>query len=485
MGQKQSRDELLYQQVSHGNSERIKALSREGAGLEWTDKEGKSPLIVACMHPELFHVAKTLIELGANVDAYRRGFHGGTPLHHAAEKGLDQAVKLLLSHGAKALVTNDDCQTPLDVARVKGYNNVVNAIELNLHLQSDASKSHICLFSGWLRELSGPGFLEVLAPGWVWVVVIPCGSHKFKKHLKFELAIYPSSQDAQPRRVIQLSKAKIKKPKFRRADPALIIVDKSTKTRYKLASENEGDKQQIQWLYNACKGISPVLRPLLTNTQNPVVSVTAPPSTAEDVELAMAIDASIQPVVQERPSLLPNTHLSSENINGLETSVDNIIPIGLVPTEGPMSPSKASSSGWLDEPAKDTYNQWGMPKAGPSGNPTQHVQSQHNIPVPASSIPSAPPILEEVVDDGSVPYLPINSSTPTVANRPVRTSEVKENEGAASSCVICLDAQSEGACVPCGHMAGCMSCLNEIKAKNWGCPVCRAKIDQVIRVYAV
>ncbi|KAL6325365.1 hypothetical protein AAG906_023210 [Vitis piasezkii] len=50
--------------------------------------------------------------------------------------------------------------------------------------------------------------------------------------------------------------------------------------------------------------------------------------------------------------------------------------------------------------------------------------------------------------------------------------------GAASSCVICLDAPMEGACIPSDHMAGCMSCLNEIKAKKWGCPVCRAKIDQ-------
>lgn len=31
---------------------------------------------------------------------------------------------------ANALVMNDDCQTPLDVARVKGFGNVVRAIEV-------------------------------------------------------------------------------------------------------------------------------------------------------------------------------------------------------------------------------------------------------------------------------------------------------------------------------------------------------------------
>ena len=34
MGQQQSKDELLYQQVSYGNTEGIKSLCRDGAGLE-------------------------------------------------------------------------------------------------------------------------------------------------------------------------------------------------------------------------------------------------------------------------------------------------------------------------------------------------------------------------------------------------------------------------------------------------------------------
>lgn len=45
MGQQQSKDELLYQQVGYGNTEGIKTLSREGAGLEvkrkWKSKVKK------------------------------------------------------------------------------------------------------------------------------------------------------------------------------------------------------------------------------------------------------------------------------------------------------------------------------------------------------------------------------------------------------------------------------------------------------------
>jgi len=40
---------------------------------QWIDREGRTPLIVACMNPELVDVAKTLIELGANVNAYCPG----------------------------------------------------------------------------------------------------------------------------------------------------------------------------------------------------------------------------------------------------------------------------------------------------------------------------------------------------------------------------------------------------------------------------
>lgn len=41
--------------------------------MQWVDKDGKTPLIVACMDPERFISAKTLIELGAHVNAYRPG----------------------------------------------------------------------------------------------------------------------------------------------------------------------------------------------------------------------------------------------------------------------------------------------------------------------------------------------------------------------------------------------------------------------------
>ncbi|KAL5701913.1 hypothetical protein ACHQM5_027195 [Ranunculus cassubicifolius] len=394
MGQQQSaqnKDELLYQQVHYGNIEGIKSLFHDGARLEWIDKEGKTPLIAACLNAELYMVAKTLIELGANVNSYRPGIHAGTPLHHAAKRGLEQTVKLLLSNGANASVMNDDCQTPMDVARAKGHSNVVRTLE-----------HHICPFYGTLREFHGPGFLEAFTSQWlskkVWAVVVPCAPRNPDRPLKLQLAIYPNAQDAQPRAVISLWKAKIEEPKLSHPDPTLIIFDDQTKTRYKFASEDEGDKHQLQWFYNACIGVTQAMNPALPqNNTPPPIPATAPPTTSDD-------------------------------------------GLGL-----------------------HEYHGWTGPEAGPS-------------------IPSAPPI-PDGADIGPVHYPDIDSSP--VELPPVQSSKVESGSSSSPTCAICLDAPVEAACIPCGHMAGCMSCLSEIKGKKWGCPVCRAKIEQVVRLYAV
>ncbi|KAH6778048.1 hypothetical protein C2S52_006442 [Perilla frutescens var. hirtella] len=470
MGQQQSKDELLYQQVNYGNIEGIKALRSQGAGLEWIDSEGKTALVVACMNPQLYHVAKTLIELGANVNVYRPGRHAGTPLHHAAKRGLDQNVQLLLSHGANALVMNDDCHTPLDLARAKGFGNVVRAIE-----------GHMCLFSGWLRELYGPGFLERLAPQLlsrkVWVVVLPCGSRSLAKPFKLELAIYAGAQDARPSMTIQLWKANLEEPNFDQPDPAAIIADISKGTRIKLAPGNESEKHQLQRFCNACKGIPQVMHPSFPFDNQPPTAPPAAASSADDEELAMAINASLQSVSDTYLGSGPET--SSSTSNSINSS-SHVEPYN----KGEASVSR-EASGSRSEIQQD----------GPVGSSSQVLANDNVVsstlqttPGNPSSVstPSAPP----VADAGPIIYpsidtSPVDLSSPDVDAITGKADDKKGGEETTSSCTICLDAPLEGACVPCGHLAGCMSCLKEIKAKNWGCPVCRSKIDQIIRIYAV
>ncbi|XP_071732480.1 putative E3 ubiquitin-protein ligase XBAT35 isoform X2 [Rutidosis leptorrhynchoides] len=457
MGLQQSKDALLYEQVSYGTTEGIKKLHNEGAGLEWIDKEGKTPLILASMNPQLYDVAKTLIELGANVNAYRPGRHAGTPLHHAAKRGLEPMVKLLLSHGANALVMNDDCQTALDVARVKGFTNVVRAIE-----------NHICLFSGWLQELYGPGFLELLAPQLlsrkVWVVILPCGARKITVPIKLELAIYSGLQDAKPRTFIALWKANLDDTNISQPDPTVVITT-SKKSRIKIAPVNGNEKQQLERFCNACKGIPQVVRPAFPFNNQDSIVVPAAQTATEDPASAQAITMSIQSGSVVGPAV-PDTYTSS----------------------GSTSPaSQNSETSAYDKKSGCEINDVGTSSTQISYHPNTDSNTYSQIvptapvnQVAPSLIPSAPPI-PDMEYDGPIHYPSIDSEPIDLAD----TGEKEKNKSDSSSCVICLDAPAEGACIPCGHMAGCMSCLNEIKGKNWGCPVCRTKIDQVVRLYAV
>lgn len=433
MGQQQSKDELLYRKAVEGNVQAVKALRTEGAGLEWVDRDGKTPLIAVCLYPQGIIIAEALIDLGANVDAYRPGRHAGTPLHHAAKRGLDQTVRLLLSRGANPLLRNDEGQTPIDVARLRGFSNVVHAIE-----------NQICFFSGWLREVYGPGFLKVLAPQLlskkIWGVVLPFGPHNPAKPVKLEFVIYASLQDAQPRMVIDLRKASIEEPKLNKEEVMLIIHDITTNARYKFASPIVGDRRQIQFLYNACRGIPQAsIVPTIHNIN---------PTSANQAE-----ELLIQSLMDDNE---PISHGSNFNgwINEAAKEEHNGWGVSEVTRPSKRKVIKeannAKHTGWIDQPNENGNglgnNRWVMPA---EDNKIADRKTGLN--------------LHELVQEmGPSPTAPVSSS-----------------------CSICWEAAVEGACVPCGHMAGCMGCLNEIKTKKGECPVCRCPINQVIRIYAV
>lgn len=503
MGAQQSKDELLYTEVLNGNQDGVKSLRRAGAGLEWMDKEGRTPLILACTRGELLEMAITLINLGANINSYKPGVHGGTPLHHAAKRGLDKTVTMLLSRGANPLAINDNCETPLDMARAKDHVTVVRIIE-----------GRISLFCGMIRELSGPGFLEALAPQWlskkIWAVVLPSISHNPRRPPRFELVIYPTPKVSRPRTTISLSKVEIEEPKFGLPDPVLVLVDKSTRSKYKFLSECEGDKPQLHRFYEACKGIrmpqnevntsfvwgSPPLQPNLPAT--PPANVPLP----EDVELAMAIAASMQFASQEGIRPVSQQSSLTSDLNGWEN-----ISGGGPPDRTTVPSNNDTNGGWSGEAGSTSCNGWVADEARPSSSNT--AETLTNDPtvlrpsVSANSVaasvavcsPSAPPLPAANIlgsDDGPILYPSIDaspieddfSSTAQHGTQSIASSSKAEGD-TSGTCIICWDAPAEGVCIPCGHLAGCMSCLNEIQVKNWGCPVCRAIIEQVIKVYAV
>ncbi|CAN6180082.1 unnamed protein product, partial [Urochloa humidicola] len=172
-------DQQLHKEVSYGCLERIRDLRAQGADLESTDSLGKTPLMKASAHARP-GMALVLIEMGANVNAYRRGSYRATALHHAADSGAKFVVELLITYGADPYIRNDYGETSLELARRKGHMHVVRAIE-----------RQICLFRGWMREKYGP---DSFMTNKIWAVVLPCEAQNPTRPLKLELAIYHASQ---------------------------------------------------------------------------------------------------------------------------------------------------------------------------------------------------------------------------------------------------------------------------------------------------
>ncbi|KAJ0977712.1 hypothetical protein J5N97_013186 [Dioscorea zingiberensis] len=135
--------------------------STSNSSQQCVDNEGR----LACSSPDLFHVAKALIKLGR---------HGGTPLHHAAGLGIRKIVSLLLDHTEYPFLTNDDCETAIDLGRQRGHAPVVRVIEHHIHK-----------FCGWMWLFSGPTPEFKVAFGLLWVRWSEEGWRRIRKPRSF------------------------------------------------------------------------------------------------------------------------------------------------------------------------------------------------------------------------------------------------------------------------------------------------------------
>ena len=54
---------------------------------------------------------------------------------------------------------------------------------------------------------------------------------------------------------------------------------------------------------------------------------------------------------------------------------------------------------------------------------------------------------------------------------------------AGDVCSVCMDAQKDWACIPCGHLAMCKDCSARVKRLTGRCPICSQRIKQVMQVY--
>ncbi len=78
----------------------------------------------------------------------------------------------------------------------------------------------------------------------------------------------------------------------------------------------------------------------------------------------------------------------------------------------------------------------------------------------------------------------IRSSMDIVTNLLLNSIEDEQSEK-KPICSICLDDDANAAIVPCGHSNFCYECISShhINSQNKECPICRAEIMMVIKLY--
>lgn len=103
----------LIKAIEKGDTIKARILITSGKEINKSNKQGETPLIMACIR-EKQDIVKLLLEKGANPN--RGNKQGETPLYVACEFGNIGIVKLLLGYGANINTSNKQGETPLYIA---------------------------------------------------------------------------------------------------------------------------------------------------------------------------------------------------------------------------------------------------------------------------------------------------------------------------------------------------------------------------------
>jgi hypothetical protein len=69
------------------------------------------------------------------------------------------------------------------------------------------------------------------------------------------------------------------------------------------------------------------------------------------------------------------------------------------------------------------------------------------------------------------------------AVRAIRNRIDPPKEDSAGDCVVCLCEPATHAMIPCGHRCVCEDCSEGLLRSRGACPICRACVDQIVKIY--
>jgi ankyrin repeat protein len=137
----------LHHAVSAGNVAAVEKLAAAGANVNFVDKDGATPLILAAScRLGRADTVRALLAAGAQLQT--ADTEGWTALHHAADRGRTEIVELLVAQGASVNAALDTRDTPLHLA-VKSKHTftvqVLLAAGADVYTPGSNSRSALCM----------------------------------------------------------------------------------------------------------------------------------------------------------------------------------------------------------------------------------------------------------------------------------------------------------------------------------------------------
>ncbi|TMW63548.1 hypothetical protein Poli38472_002489 [Pythium oligandrum] len=482
-------------------------------------KKHTTPLMAACLKADkgqkkpsrsAFEVIRLLIEFGADPVLRDKTPFGYTALHYAAMSNQSRSIELLMRMGADPFALNCLGHAPIDFARWEEKAEARDMLTQNARVKE-----------GWLEvkreKLSGLGIWKKR-----FCVVLACDPAQSV----LEFAMFRHSYDFRPVAILLLrvgdigmdpvdpeAKSWSKRPNTFTFDRPVVVYDTSSRTgfsRHRTSRERrentgngtatmffaaENPDEQAQWMSLFQRGQatrswppSTVLQaaPRVVNSPTiPYTSLTArmatPAPPVNQASTNQAPDMPFPPIsiqLSSPPSLYqpsPMTNLQAPASNTPSSYSSSVgaqyhsSPVANPYAPASNTPSTYSSSGtqYQSSPVSNPY--------APSSNTPSSGAMYQSSPVVR---PSAPTFIEEASDSS------LNSSEYSVDTVVTKLDNIEPGLiNQRSECVICMDAERNAICVPCGHVAGCYSCLHRHTQVEKTCPICRSHVQTVVKIY--
>lgn len=150
-------------------------------------------------------------------------------------------------------------------------------------------------------------------------------------------------------------------------------------------------------------------------------------------------------------------------------------------------------NGYPTPPSSTTQPIYATHRNTPQPVHVSSVASPASIPHPGSSRQSSPPLTGTMASTGSstyvdpVTYQSLDSTLTSHASSHLQAwgESLQATAGPPSECSICYERSINSVLYMCGHMCMCYTCaIQQWRGKGGGhCPLCRAPIRDVIRIY--